>query len=171
MATAYQSCVLRIRYNISSADFQSWPKDAVNNPHAIPKMVDSGNNSRTTNDPRTPLHQDPFVYIGPGDITASGVQKNDKFLSLAVNTNQYARTFQDRSYVFSIKPLPTAAANSVEDTMRDAPAVNGATIQSNLNAGGKIFNVNVRGKRGNIVQVLFYLQGLIRSNLVDICYI
>ena len=65
MASAYKSCTLRMRYNVSSADFQQWPVDAVD--AGTPKMVDHFNNSRRTGDPRTPLKQDPYVYIGPGD--------------------------------------------------------------------------------------------------------
>jgi hypothetical protein len=34
----------------------------------------------------------------------------------------------------------------------DTPAVDAAGMQSALSKGGKIYNVNVRGKRGNIVQ-------------------
>ncbi len=76
--------------------------------------------------------------------------RGSMFVKLKVNTNQYGRTFQDRSYVFSIKPLPTAAvpANNAADT----PAVDGAAMAAALRNGGKIYNVNVRGKRGNIVQ-------------------
>jgi hypothetical protein len=55
------------------------------------------------------------------------LQGTYEFVSLAVNTNQYGRVFQDRSYAFSIKK-------------RELPA----TVN--------IFNLNVRGKRGNIVQ-------------------
>lgn len=65
MASAYLSCTLRMRYNISSADFQQWPEDAVD--EGAPRMVDWRNNSRFLGDTRTPLRQDPYVYIGPGD--------------------------------------------------------------------------------------------------------
>ena len=142
--SAYKSCTLRIRYNISSADFPAWPQEA-NNPD-FAQMVDSRNNSQSKYDPNTPLKQDPYVYIGPGDSDSF----DEAFLSLAVNTNQYARTFQDRSYSFSIKKLPTES--SEQDIKTDAPRVNIDEIKAALENGGKIYNVNVRGKRGNIVQ-------------------
>jgi hypothetical protein len=146
MNVAYQSCVLRIRYNISTADYQAWPLDSVDNPATTHPLIDSRNNSRFEGDPRTPLMQDPYIYIGPGDNDNTGSQ----FVSLAINTNQYGRTFQDRSYVFTIKPLPTA--NSPASNMKDEPEIDYVSMKANLDAGGKIFNVNVRGKRGNIVQ-------------------
>lgn len=144
MESAYKSCVLRIRYNISTGDFQQWPDDALTS--GYPNMVDSRNNSQYEGDPRTPLAQDPYVTIGPGDSSSRG----DKFVSLAVNTNQYGRTFQDRSYVFTIKPIPTADATA--STQRDTPEVDFSEMATRLSNGGRIFNVNVRGKRGNIVQ-------------------
>lgn len=145
MQSAYKSCTLRMRYNISTGDFQQWPEDAT-----VPgtaKMVDSRNNTNKFNDPDTPLEQDPYIYIGNHATRTP----SERFVSLAVNTNQYGRTFQDRSYSFSIKGIPDSSMET--DNYRDTFQYSRDLVDDNLKGGGKIYNVNVRGKRGNIVQV------------------
>lgn len=52
-------------------------------------------------------------------------------LKLAINTAQYGRTFQDRSHIIKLNQRLTYGVSGVEN----------------------IYNLNVRGKRGNIVQV------------------
>ena len=91
------------------------------------------------------------VFFSPFCACIFSPDTGDMFVKLKVNTNQYGRTFQDRSYVFSIKPLPTASASSSNEA--DTPSVDAAAMHTALQSGGKIYNVNVRGKRGNIVQV------------------
>ena len=104
------NCVVRLRYNISTGDYPGWELDGT-----------PGFNASFNKQP--PIKQDPYVDIGEAE---------DEFVSLAINTNQYGRTFQDRSYVFAIKPDPRTAQQKTD--------------------GVKIYNLNVRGKRGNIVQ-------------------
>ena len=79
---------------------------------------------------RSPVTQNPYVDIG--SLTNGP-------LRLAINTAQFGRTFQDRSHVFILRPRP--AQNQL--------VPNSNVVIDTVN----IYNVNVRGKRGNIVQV------------------
>eukprot|EP00753_Platysulcus_tardus_P010427 PLAT2650.1.p1 GENE.PLAT2650.1~~PLAT2650.1.p1 ORF type:complete len:767 (-),score=337.27 PLAT2650.1:317-2593(-) len=147
-------CVLRMRYNISTEDYPSMngftteessqeeqdaklfdfrkncPRvqdngDASDPDHEDSEVSNAGCSDKLSNGNR-PLYNRPYVQVFNGDgEEAKGAPK----LSLAINTNQLGRTFQDRSYVFKIAKRPD-----------DVPA--GATIH----------NLNVQGRRGNIVQ-------------------
>jgi len=108
------ACVVRIRYNISTDDFQQ--HDGLEDT----PFVDAKFNGRQN----VPLRQDPYYPI------TFAQDEEQRYLSLAIDTDQFGRTFQDRSYVFSVKK-------------RDDDISDSATI----------YNLNVRGKRGNIVQV------------------
>jgi hypothetical protein len=99
-----------LRYNISTSDYWAWDNKGT------PK-TDSKSNGRA----KSPIIQDPYIGVGADP-------KKD-WVELAVNTNQFGRTFQDRSYVFEIKKRP-----------------------AEIPATAKIYNLGVRGKRGNIVQ-------------------
>merc|ERR1712024_74258 len=75
------------------------------------------------NDPEV----DPFGYEPFG-----GTEKKSRILlQLAINTDQFGRTFQDRTHCFSVKDRAEAGIEDKKD----------------------ITLVTVQGKRGNIVQV------------------
>jgi len=103
------NCVLRIRYNISTTDYDAWNTFSSRNGASL-----------------SPVKQDPYINIFQKEC-ANGPCKTN--LTLAVDTSQFGRTFQDRSHVFGIKARP-----------------------SGVDSTARIHNLNVRGKRGNIVQ-------------------
>jgi hypothetical protein len=102
-------CVLRLRYNISTTDYQAFGDQA-----GYGVFVDAESNGKG---------EDAIIKNNP-TLEVAG-----KRLSHALNTNQIARTFQDRSHMFEIRKR-----------------------ESGVSAAQRIINVNVRGKRGNIVQ-------------------
>lgn len=111
-------CVLRLRYNASTDDFD---KNLDRTSNCDPNDYDCTNSPIADRDNREELT---YVHV-------FGSTDDREKLSLAVNTNQYARTFQDRTYVFDIK----RRTSEIKDMCKK-----------------DIVNVNVRGKRGNIVQ-------------------
>lgn len=102
----YARCAVRLRYNISTDDYNPWAANSTMNQQ---------------NGVKSPVEQNPVMPVRMGTDLQG--------LRLAINTAQFGRTFQDRSHVFTIKRRP-------------------ATIP----AQATIYNLNVRGKRGNIVQ-------------------
>ena len=81
----------------------------------------------SVNGVRSPVEQNPNINIG---------SMTNKPLRLAINTAQFGRTFQDRSHVFILHPRPRQFGDLTQDETRSL----------------RIHNLNVRGKRGNIVQ-------------------
>jgi hypothetical protein len=102
-------CVLRLRYNTSWTDYAGFGE---NNGYGA--FVDAKMNG---NGEMQLIKQNPVIEV-------SGNR-----LAHALNTNQVARTFQDRTHMFELRSRP-----------------------SHITAAQRIVNLNVRGKRGNIVQ-------------------
>jgi len=157
-----ENCVIRLRYNITTGDTQvcedptHTTRDACINsicPTGLPCKWSSLFTTDNFNDGQNPgpngviiegletatntnseeaglPQQDEDISLG-GFLNDAGDtgDSTDSLLELAINTNQYGRTFQDRTHVFSLQSRP-------------------ATIPDNQ----MIFNLNVKGKRGNIVQ-------------------
>jgi len=102
-------CVLRLRYNISTTDYQAFGDQAGYGVFVDAELNGKGDDAIIKNNPT---------------IEVAG-----KRLSHALNTNQIARTFQDRSHMFEIRKR-----------------------EGGVSLAQRIININVRGKRGNIVQ-------------------
>ncbi|CAF3463759.1 unnamed protein product [Rotaria sp. Silwood1] len=113
-------CILRVRYNISTGDYDGWNINSSSNNGNLYIMKDFFSDELTAEIRGYRYQTNPEIKLFD-DI--------DLTLQLAVNTAQYGRVFQDRSFTFEIRQRPTE--------FQDKP----------------IYNLNVRGRRGNIVQV------------------
>ncbi|XP_057296382.1 protein DD3-3-like isoform X2 [Hydractinia symbiolongicarpus] len=132
--TPHEHCALRLRYNISTADYDAVKTNASNNAanNNSPAKIDIGSLVGLS---ETDAEDRGYVFennptVNPLSAVSGNTNIGKKLnLQLAINTAQYGRTFEDRSHSFAIR------ARTAE--LKDA----------------KIHNLNVRGKRGNIVQV------------------
>jgi len=154
-----ETCAFRVRYNITTSEYPAW-KDAFS---AEVGEIDSRNNSLFREPDRQPAelkiwetYDVDFSEVADSfDRNLNGAQstlvnsreyvfknnpKVDMFgslltstpgylkLQMNINTNQFGRTFQDRSHRFAVRAASTECAGVVTH------------------------NLQVRGKRGNIVQ-------------------
>jgi hypothetical protein len=108
------TCVVRLRYNVSTIE-DGWP--LMSNP-------DQGFIDYNQNGNNTIIKQNPTIPLSYNMGNGTGTE-----VTLAVDTSQYGRTFQDRSHTFKLSARP-----------------------SGIPKNSRLYNLNVRGKRGNIVQ-------------------
>lgn len=137
--------VLRLRYNITTGDFNPTglvnqdPAEAGASPAAAkrdigdPFFIDAKFNDKDPNTRRRTIFQGgpPIIANDPAAdwIKLGAIQAKNRVLQLQINTNQLPRTFEDRTHTFMVEPRP-----------------------SNVGGSARIVNYNVRGRRGNIVQ-------------------
>jgi len=84
-------CILRLRYNISTDDYNPWSINSTYDDNPQTGVV-------------SPVQENPTIDVG-ADLQG---------LRLAVNTAQFGRTFQDRTHVFYIAPRPAAFGASTK---------------------------------------------------------
>jgi len=142
-------CIFRLRYNISTDDYGFTGWGSMGGIGTNSEVFDSRYNCPTISEAAGyPANPDVNTADGTADPTANCQAKLDdgnfrprynrpyvdvfgegaaSTVSIALNTDQSGRTFQDRSHVFAIKKRPSGVS-------------------------GKIWNLGSRGRRGNIVQ-------------------
>lgn len=120
-----KNCILRMRYNISTSDYQD-------------QDIGTPGINSTFNGRRSPIRQDPIMEIA-----------SNTMLAMNVNTDQLGRTFQDRSYVFEIRSAQNPPSTDAPSQLQADQVV---ASWMTANPSNMLFNLNVRGKRGNIVQ-------------------
>ncbi|XP_041348275.1 protein DD3-3-like [Gigantopelta aegis] len=123
----HEKCILRMRYNVSTNDYDGWSANSDLN--ALKRNTASKVNlaDKYGFESQDTAQSRGYVFKNNPQVKLFG--DADFSLRLAINTAQFGRTFEDRSHSFAIRPRP-------------------ADLE-----GQTIHNLNVRGKRGNIVQV------------------
>lgn len=128
------TCTIRMRYNITTGDFPGFSYLSPDGEFldstydCDPNTEDEGGQAEGETRPycqniltteTVPLYNDPYIRVWD----------DEPELSIALNTDQTARCFEDRAYVFRVSERPDEIAD-----------------------GATIWNLGVRGRRGNIVQ-------------------
>lgn len=138
----HEQCVLRLRYNISTDDFAGFKTEEAVTAGDVNASLSRGYKTKgkaaKLDIAQTYGLNSTVVENGKEIANTRGylLQNNPQVdfmdtkmkLQLAVNTAQFGRTFQDRTHKFSVRAPPAELAGQI------------------------VTNINVRGKRGNIVQ-------------------
>lgn len=96
-----ERCVVRIRYNISTNDFDYWETDHTDDTETGPSMIWQ---RMGFPDEMTARKRGYYFKNNPNlDIFDLGRGEHSFRLGIAVNVAQFGRTFQDRSHAFSIR--------------------------------------------------------------------
>ena len=160
-AKEFDRCVFRMRYNITTGDTGLDLETSI----AYWDLTSSANGDDS------PVEQDPSVNVpaateatnaGPIDgAAATGGGEDEagatRTLQLALNTNQYGRIFEDRSMVFHLVDFDERA-NLNRRRRRAQTAVDPKLDEDGLRdyeegmSCDEVHNLEVRGKRGNVVQ-------------------
>ncbi|XP_048581809.1 protein DD3-3 [Nematostella vectensis] len=132
----HERCVFRIRYNITTGDYPAWDPTTDYQRNSRPNIANAfhyqdkydlkDKKGKRLSDFET--RRRGYYYRNDPDVRIFANVRGFK-LRIQINTNQDGRTFEDRSHTFAIRKRPSYLKSA------------------------KIHNVNVRGKRGNIVQV------------------
>ena len=157
----FDRCVFRMRYNITTGDTGLDLEDSI----AYWDLTSSSNGDDS------PVQQDEAVNVPAAAETANAGQVDlgagtgggadqdgtTRTLQLALNTNQYGRIFEDRSMVFHLVDYEERAdlnrrrrrTQMTQDPKLDEEGK--AAYEDGLSCS-TTHNLEVRGKRGNIVQ-------------------
>jgi len=138
-----EQCVFRIRYNMTSSDYDWRNTDVENHIRDDPGCMCRNNYGA---DMWSHLGWDGAKAKARGfrhrnDATIKIFPGIDLGLAMAYNTDQLGRTFEDRTHIIKIRPLPSQVAEDL--TLAD---------QADERIP-RIINLNVMGKIGNYVEV------------------
>jgi hypothetical protein len=140
LGSSASKVVLRLRYNITTGDTglldePYWDLDAQYDGRASPVQQDEAVPVPAAVDE---ADADPAATIG---VDTDG---NGRTLQSAINTNQYGRVFEDRSFVGHIVDAEAVAAGRRLQKRND--------FEVDPDSCNDVVNLMIRGKRGNIVQ-------------------
>jgi hypothetical protein len=160
-AEEFDRCVFRMRYNITTGDtgldletsIAYWDLDSKYNGDDSPVEQDEPTDVPGAAEPTNAGALDGTAGTGGGN-DEDGTTRT---LQLALNTNQYGRIFEDRSMVFHLVDFDKRAdlnrrrrrAQTVKDPKLNQDGLRAYEEDISCN---EVHNLEVRGKRGNVVQ-------------------